>query len=206
MFDIIKKLRAVPDTAVSLRRALAEIEAALPDAEAAVIAAEQARAAGLLDLGDAEMEKVERVLAQAVRNRDRLIAGRDDTERRAVAAEAAEAKAALDREMADIEARAAKLAGTMRRRYDKAAAEIVTLLTEIVAAEEAIRDLNRRLHEAGRGAEALIGVEKRDNRLDETVTLADNLTLTTMTSIRASENQPGWNAGRVVFATLGRLP
>lgn len=209
MFEVIKRLRAAPETAQALRAALAETDAELPAAEAAVRQAEQARAAGLLDLDDKAIEKIEASLALAIRSRDRLRVARDELERRAAAAEEAEFLDALSRRRAAIDKRAAAFAARLPDTYDRLAAPLVALLieyleidAEIAAVNEADRDAVRDRH-----IEPRVAVPTIDERANEFRTRpCGHVGFPEMTSLRPGKGQPGWGGAREAFRIAGLKP
>ncbi len=206
MLNIMKKLRSGPETAAAIREALAEVEAAMPAAAEALATAEAMRARRLLTASNAEVERAEATVARERIARDRLEALGSELARRLEIAEAAEATAAIDREVADVRARADKLVANHRARYDRAASQIVELLHEIVATDDAIRALNRRLHDAGRGVEALPMVEDRACRLDPSRHSTTAHSMVALTSLRPGDGQPGYGAGRRAVEVLGVMP
>jgi len=198
---ILESLRRPAASSQDFRTKLAEIDAALPEAEAALRAAEQRRAAGLLSLPDRDLERIEAEMARALRDRDRLRAARDEAERRLADAEAGEVRAVLDAERAAVEARAAKLASRLRPEYEAAGAKIVALLTELAAVEEEVRALNRRLADAGRHADAVPAVETRV--IDFGVNSETVASLLALTSLRPLGSMPGYGSGRTIAANFG---
>lgn len=200
MLSILEKIRKPANSAADLRARLAEVEMELPTVEAKVRAAEALRAAGLLDLDDHQLERIEADLRLAVRDRARARAARDELERRAAEAEQAEAKAALDAERAAVEARAAKIAGRLRREYAEHGAAIAALLSELVEAEEAVRLVNRRLGEAGRD-DVLARVEER--AIPAGQFSASAVSVTVLTSLRPLGDCVGWGGGKRAAADLG---
>lgn len=206
MFDTIRKLRAAPETSQALRAALAETDAALPDAEAAVRKAEQERAAGLLDLDDRSIEKIEAALALAIRNRDRLRVTRDELERRAGAAEEAEFLAALNSRRAAIDRRAAGFAARLPAEYDKLAAPLVALLVEYLEIDAEVAAVNQADVEAvgSKRIEPRVRVPTLDERANEHRTSAGGyFGFPELTSIRPGKGQPGWGGAREAFRIAG---
>lgn len=206
MFDVIRKLRASPETSQALRAALAETDAALPDAEAAVRKAEQERAAGLLDLDDRSIEKIEVALALAIRNRDRLRVTRDELERRAGAAEEAEFLAALNNRRAAIDKRAAAFAARLPAEYDKLAAPLVALLVEYLEIDIEVAAVNQADAEAvgNRRIEPRVRVPTLDERANEHRTsVGGHFGFLEMTSLRPGKGQPGWGGAREAFKLAG---
>lgn len=205
MLAIIEKIRSTrPSTVADLRSRLAEIEAEIPTALAALRAADAERSAGLLDLDDRALEAVEGRLAKARRDADRLAAARGEVERRLVEAEAAEAGAELDREREAVEKRAAKLATRIRPEYERHASAIVALLIELAQVEEEVRTLNHKLGAAGRHADALASIEPRV--VDPGGNLPELVSIVAMTSLRPVGSCPGWGAASRAADALGLKP
>lgn len=198
---ILDTLRRPAASSADFRTKLAEIDAALPEAEAALRAAEQRRAAGLLSLPDRDLERIEAEMARALRDRDRLRAARDEAERRLADAEAGEVRAVLDAERAAVEAKAAAVAARLRKEYGDAGAVIVRLMTDLAEAEEEVRALNRRLADAGRHGDALPAVETRV--VDHGTNSETVASLLALTSLRPLGAMPGIGAGRRVAETYG---
>lgn len=206
MFDTIRKLRASPETSRALRAALAETDAALPDAEAAVRKAEQERAAGLLDLDDRSIEKIEAALALAIRNRDRLRVTRDELERRASAAEEAEFLAALNGRRAAIDKKAAAFAARLPAEYDRLAAPLVELLIEYLEIDGEIAAVNEADSDAihSKRIEPRVRVPTLDERANEHRTSAGGFVgFPELTSLRPGKGQPGWGGAREAFRVAG---
>jgi chromosome segregation ATPase len=200
MLAILEKLRRPASSAAELRDKLAEVTEALPAAEKAVADAEARRSAGLLELADAALEKIEADLARCRRDRDRLRAAEEELHRRITEAEAAEAGARLDAERALVEKRAAAIAARLRPEYEKHASVIVALLSDLVEAEEAVRAVNVLLHEAGR-ADTVAAVETR------VVGAGRNwegmASLLTTTSLRPLGACKGWGASKLAAENWG---
>lgn len=199
--NILDTLRRPAASSADFRAKLADIDGALPEAEAALRAAEQRRTAGLLSLPDRDLERIEADMARALRDRDRLRAARDEAERRLADAEDAEVRAELDRERDAVEAKAAGVAARLRREYAEAGAVIVRLMTDLAETEEAVRIVNRRLGDAGRHADALAPVETRV--IDHGVNSETIASLLALTSLRPIGAMPGCGAGRRVAESYG---
>lgn len=145
ILDLLRRPRA---TAADLRRALAELP---PDTGAGTLTSlEGRRRAMLLDgSSDTAIEKVDREIAAARRERDRIAAACEELGKRLVEAEAAEALDALtaERDAAETEARA--VADLFARRYGPLVDELLGLMHRLGAAEETATAANRRLEAAG---------------------------------------------------------
>lgn len=200
MLDLMKKMRRMPETSVSIREALAEVDAAIPIATDKVLAAAKSRAELLLTGTDAEVVAAEAETTAARIGLDRLTAARSELERRLVETEVAEAAGALDAERAMVEARAQKLAAKLKSDYVTHATALATLLSELAASEAAVAAVNRRLIEAGR-SDTLAPVEERAVASGRnSVEIAG---LRAMTSLRPLGSSPGWGAGRHAASVLG---
>ncbi len=159
--DILSFLRRPASGSDALRSKLAEVETAIPAAEAEASRLSAERAGKLLSADDREIERIEKAEADARRALDRLRAAREEIARRLALAEAEEARAALDRDRADADRLATETAEKVRREYVKAARVIATLVADLDAAEAAVAAVNARLIEAGRADEVLPEVEQR---------------------------------------------
>lgn len=210
VINILEKLRTRSgSTAADHRARLAEIEAELPAAEARVRNAEQQRAAGLLDLSDAELEKIEGALRLAVRDRDRLRAAREELERRTGAAEETEFLDALNGRRAAIEKRAASFAAKLPAEYDRLAAPLVALLTEQIEIEREIAAVNAADGDAVRERrieprDAVLSVDARANEFRNVS--VSYVGFPEMTSLRPGKGQPGWGGAREAFKIAGLKP
>lgn len=200
MLNLMKKLRAGPETSAAIREALAEVEAATPGAADALAQAEATRGRLLLMGSDAEVERIEASASRARISLDRLYAARAELGRRLAEAEASEATAAIDAERAMVEARAAKLASRLRPEYEKHAAALVSLLGDLASVEDQVKAVNRKLAEAGRD-DALDAIETRALRAGSN--LADLVSVRALTSLRPVGACPGWGAGRQTAQMLG---
>ena len=161
MFEILKKLTGAgkPPSAAELRTARDDIdEAAL---RRAVEAAEVSRCDALLTGDDEAIEKAEQEVAAARRNLDRARAAAEVLGERIALAEQAEAGAALDAERAAVEAEARATADAIRKAWPSLQLKMVALLDRLDAAEQAVSEVNRKLHAAGRGEEVVQSVEWR---------------------------------------------
>jgi len=210
MINILERLRTKTSaTAADHQARLAEIENELPAAEARVRSAEAQRAAGLLDLSDAEIEKIESALRLAIRDRDRLRAAREELERRAGAAEAAEFLTALNGRRATIDKRAAAFAFALPDTYDKLARPLVALLEEAAAIDAEIAAVNEADRDAVRECriEPRVSVPTIDERANSfrAMTFA-RVGFYEITSLRPGKNQLGWGAGRAAFELAGLKP
>lgn len=204
VLDVIRRLRAGPDTSAALREALAEVAAAMPRAEQQLRDATAKRTALLMTGTIREIRDAEDALHNAGIELDRLETAQTDLTRRLAEAEAAEAKAALDRERSTADTVAQKLADTLQRRYDDAAAAIVALLDEVANADAAVEAVNSRLLDARR-SDFLQPVEARQTWLAPGWPHQPT-SIRALTSLRASRRQPGYGAGRAGIEKLGRKP
>lgn len=206
MLSILDKIRKPAASAADLRARYAEAEALLPGAEARVRAAEAQRDAGLLDLDDAALEKVEAGLRLAIRDRDRLRAAREELERRVGVAEKTEFLDALNSRRVAIDKRAAAFATKLPAEYDKLAAPLVALLTEQLEIEREIAAVNAADSDAVRDGriEPRDAVQSVDARANEfrTVSFA-YVGFPEMTSLRPGKGQPGWGTARETFNISG---
>lgn len=201
MLDILKLIRPAKTDAAGLRTKIAEIDGHMVGLHGLVRHAERKRSEALLTKSDREVEALEKDLALAIRNRDRAIAARELMERQAADAELAEARAVLDAERDAAEEKAAKIAARLRMEYERHASPIITLLAELRDVEEAVRVINRKLHEAGRGEDAVAAVEER------TLSYGGNqdflASVLNLTSLRPVGKTDGWGNGRALAADLG---
>lgn len=161
MLDAIKKLAAggKPPSSDDLRAARDGIDVAA--LEAAVEAAEVGRRDALVGADDRALDRAEQTVAKARRDLDRGRALIEALDERIATAEQAEARAALDAERQAVEVEAAAVAVTLRKEFPGLQRKMVALLNRLAAAEQAVRDVNDKLHAAGRDDEAVAGVEWR---------------------------------------------
>ncbi len=200
MLDLMKKMRRMPETSVSIREALAEVDAAIPIATEKAVAADKSRAELLLSGTDAQVVAAEAETSTARIALDRLTAARCELERHLVETEAAEAMGALDTERAMVEAKAAKIAARLRREYEQHAGSLAGLLAELAAAEDAVSSINRKLYDAGR-SDTLPPVEER--AIPAGRNSVDVAGLRALTALRPIGSSPGWGAGRQAASILG---
>lgn len=200
MFDVVKRIRAVPDTSAGLRNALREIEQELPLAQAVLIDAEQERVRLLLTADDRAVIAVDGKIQTARIAADRLIAASADLTRRVAEAEQREAREALDAKRRAIEARAAKLAGRLARDYADHGNAIIQILNDLAHVEDEIVALNAELVQAGR-SDTLAPVEPR--AIDQGGNISSVVSLRQNTALMAIGGSPGWGFGRDITHRSG---
>lgn len=200
MFDVVKRIRAVPDTSAGLRNTLREIEQELPLAQAVLSDAEQERVRLLLTADDRAVIAVDGKIQTARIAADRLIAASADLTRRVAEAEQREAREALDAKRRAIEARAAKLAGRLARDYADHGNVIIQILNDLAHVEDEIVALNAELVQAGR-SDTLAPVEPR--AIDQGGNISSVVSLRQNTALMAIGGSPGWGFGRDITHRSG---
>lgn len=159
---ILEKLRAAlgsPDMRPpELRAALSDLDVA--ELEVAVLNAERERAGLLLDGTEADLDRADNVLKDAVRLRDRAIAAKVELSKRLAEAETAEAAEALNAERTAVAAEAKTVETLLRDRFAKLQTEMVSILARLNDAEGAVDELNTRLLAAGR-TDTILSIETR---------------------------------------------
>jgi hypothetical protein len=200
MFDLVKRLRAAPETSAALHDTLREIEAALPAARAALADAEQDRAGLLLTGDDRSVVAAEAVIQRARIDLDRLVAASGEAARRAAEAEAREKREALDAERSAVEKRAAAVAKRLISEYGKHAGALVDLLQESVDADAMVAAVNAKLMEARRD-DLIRPVEERAVPIGPHGMIRN--VLRDCTSLLPIDGSPGWGFGRGYAAVHG---
>lgn len=200
MLDVVKRLRAVPETAAGLRDALCEIDQELPQAQAVLGDAEQERTRLLLTADDRAVIAVTDKIQKARIDVDRLAAASADLTRRVADAEQREAREALDAKRKAVEARAAKLAARLSRDYADPAGIIIQLLNDLAHVEDEIVALNAELVQAGR-SDTLAPVEPR--AIDQGGNISSVVSLRQNTALMAIGGSPGWGFGRDITHRSG---
>lgn len=193
MLDIIKRLRAVPETSAALRDTLREIEASLPGARSALAEAEQERAALLLTGEDRAVIAAETAIQSARIRVDRLVAASGEAVRRASEAEAREAREAIDAERAAAEKRAAAVAKRLLNEYGKLSGALADLLQEEVDADAMVAAINTKLTELRRD-DLVRPVEERVIPIGQFGTITNSLR--DCTSLLPVGGSAGWGFGR----------
>jgi hypothetical protein len=151
MLEMLKRARTMPVTAASLREALREVEAKLPEARDALASAQRERADLLLRGSEKEIIAAEAQITSARIAIDRYEAAQGELARKVEEAEVSEAAAALDAEHRAVEARAAALAKRIVAEYAEHAGPLSALMQEGKDMDAAIDALNAKLLAAGRG-------------------------------------------------------
>lgn len=142
-------LRPKADTAAALRQSLAETTAAIETARQRIEALEAQSGVILLDATPDEAERHEATIAAERQQLRRLTAMAAELPTRITAAEQREATAALDRDRDAAEREAARIAKLVPE-AEAAFLSALRLVQEIDAGTARVRDVNRRLGEAGR--------------------------------------------------------
>lgn len=199
MLAIFEKLRASKtETASDLRQKLAEVENSIPPALAAVRAIDAERAAGLLSMDDAALERIESRLAKARRDADRLAAARGEIERRLVDREAAERREPIEAAATAIEARAAAFAVGFIARYEEAAAPLAALMGEFAEIEEHVSAVNGDMLDLHRSLGTLNGMPAPVRTVSDRISggRSAHSVFLAATRIVATAGQPGFPADR----------
>lgn len=198
MLDRIRKLIRADSAgkAAAFRAALSELDA--DAASAAVADAEAARRAALLESGDAEVVKAEERVAAAKRDRDRIMAAREELERRLAEAELREQEEAWAQERQAAEASADAAAAELARVYPKAAKQIVTALQQVSEAQSRVDAYNAKLIRAKRAEPFVKDVEPRAWKEVENWRQGANYSAVMLTSLRWSDDQPGYGLGEQI--------
>lgn len=199
--NVLGLFRKPATTATALRDKLAELRELHPKLSADARELSQKRSASLLTASEAEVIKIETALGICERERDRAAAAIEEVERRVVAAENDERNAELDRQRDVVSKRADEIAKRVRAEYEASSLKIVGLLNDLHAIEIEVSDLNRNLHAAGRGEDAVPSVETRviDHGRNHEI-VASLLNATALRPIGAS---PGWGKGAEQAGFLG---
>ncbi|TIR15288.1 MAG: hypothetical protein E5X34_29790 [Mesorhizobium sp.] len=195
MLDRIRKLIAADSAgkAAALRAALSELD--VDAADAAVADAEAARRAALLEGSDAEVVKAEEHIASAKRDRDRMMAARDELERRLAEAELREHEEAWGRERQAVEAEADEAARQLLAVYPQAARRIISVLQRVTEAQAKVEAFNRKLINAQRPGPFVQDVEPRAWKEVQDWRNGERYRAAVITSLRWSDGQPGYGRG-----------
>lgn len=152
-------LRSPKPLSTDLRTALAANDVDGAHAEHARLKAEHAEL--LMEGDDKTLDALEARISAARRQIERTTIVRDQLTASLAEAEVREAAEALTAERAAIEAEAAAFANVLRTTYPKMVADMVAVLDRLEAAEQAVRDVNAKLHKAARSDDVLKEVETR---------------------------------------------
>jgi hypothetical protein len=157
MKHLCELLKRKESSSAVLRKALAEID--VPAAERRVDELEAERRALLLSGTDREVQAIDDRIAAENRKVERLIVMRQELERRIADAEKLEANEALSAELAGVVKKREATIRAIVDGYPPLAAAIVEILEGIGETEEAIVNVNSKLHAAGRPDESLKPIE-----------------------------------------------
>lgn len=195
MLDRIRKLIKADSAgkASAFRAAMSELD--VDAADAAVADAEAARRAALLEGSDAEVVKAEERIASAKRDRDRIMAARDELKRRLAEAELREQEEAWGRERQAVEAEADEAARQLLAIYPQAARQIISVLQRVTEAQAKVEAFNRKLINAQRPGPFVQDVEPRAWKEVQDWRNGESYRATVITSLRWSGGQPGYGLG-----------
>jgi hypothetical protein len=157
--SILDLIRKPATTSAEMKEKLARLRAEDPAPRGADLELERRRL--LFEGDDKAVDKIEAAIALNLRDAERYDTALTELETRIAAAEIAENAAALTAERDAVEAEAQSVAKLLATEYPKAANIIVSLLTRLIKAEQAVIDVNAKLVSAGREGERLAEVEWR---------------------------------------------
>lgn len=159
--DLIARFRRPGVGSTDVEATLVEARSVLAASEAAVVEADRAYSAGLLEHDAERLRAIKADREAAVVERDRATALVASLETRLAEMRAAEVEAALQADIAKANAEAERVADRIRTRYPVVARELVSILRDITAADMAVVAMNERLAGLGRAGEALADVQTR---------------------------------------------
>lgn len=156
---LIDLIRAPAPSSSDLRQAL--LTTCELDALAELDALKAKRRDVLLGGSDAALAKIDMQIAAAQVEYDRRVVAREEVERRLAEASAREEREALTARRSEVDREADAVAALLRSRYVKATNELVSIIERLLAAEQAVLEVNAALAAAGREDERLPEVEPR---------------------------------------------
>lgn len=159
--DLVAIFKRPSAKAAELDLALSDARLALDEAEARKLRAERSYTAGLLDAGDAELQKLRSSREDAILGRDRAAALVSSLEARLTETRIAEEAAAFRAERNELDARAARIAERIKTDYPRLARELVNLLKDIGPTDRQIIAMNSRIATRNDGTPLIVDVQSR---------------------------------------------